>query len=592
MNIIQIPKYNNSVKGKVCVVCGEPAFAHLDGKPYCRKHYMQMKRGGIKERTTRDPNELIDMGACIKIVLYNRLGLKIDDFGIIDDDSLNLIQGKKIGYGKFGDKKYCYININGKPTLLHRYIWESLKGKIPNGKVIDHINGNGLDCRLSNLRLASSLQNSYNLGKGDKYTGVNPYGDRYSARIMHDRKDYNLGIYPTEKEALKARIDAERKYFGDFGPNVSRFDRGLINYSTNNLYYNGQKLSSNAELSAREDARRKVLYSGNILNFPKRNDAMALLYPTYWSNVMVRANMDAVNPPSPDAGFWERLGKGVGNEMAKLALAPRELLKKDDWIKKDQDKFLLGLEGEIGRKLSAEEREHLIKNVLDPEKVDKRFTEHANSKMAWDNTRGAFTVATSAASLPIGLLPGIAAEFTIDTALSVPSDKHGAELNNLGSYLTKEQLAMLTERAKTMSPRLWKKVDLLEIMTPDSEKEKVRKIISDYRENEIKRLRDLEKLDIDNGNYHKKENKDEATGNKPQLTENNKTTNPNTSNSSTNPVPPTSPVPSANPVDTNNDNNYKNVVLPVSLGALALGGYMLYKKNKNKKKKKNPLDEE
>ena len=231
MNIITIPKYNNKIKGKKCVVCGESAFAHLNGLPYCRRHYMQMRRGGIKERTTRDPNELVDLGPSTKIILYNKKGIKINQYGLIDSEDVDLVQGKRIGFGKFGEKEYCYINTSGKPVLLHRFIWTQKNGEIPQDKVVDHINGNGLDCRKGNLRLASAKENSYNLSKSNKYTGVNPYGDRFNARIMHNRIDHNLGTFPTLKEALDARINAERKFFGEFGPNISRIERGLLNYS-------------------------------------------------------------------------------------------------------------------------------------------------------------------------------------------------------------------------------------------------------------------------------------------------------------------------------------------------------------------------
>lgn len=222
MNIITTHKYNNKIKGKKCIVCGEDAFAHIEGLPYCRRHYLQMRRGGIKERTTRDPNELIDLGAATKIVLYNKSGQKLPEYGLIDDEDTKFIQGKRIGFGKFGDKKYCYVNTAEKPKLLHRYIWEQHHGSIPKDMVIDHINGNGLDCRIQNLRLASSLENSYNLTKQNKYTGVNPSGNRFTARIMHNRKDYNLGTFPTLGEALDARLTAEKRFFGNFGPNVSR----------------------------------------------------------------------------------------------------------------------------------------------------------------------------------------------------------------------------------------------------------------------------------------------------------------------------------------------------------------------------------
>lgn len=241
MNIIQVPKYNNSVKNKTCVVCGSEAFAHYNGIPYCRKHYHQIRRGGIKERTNRDANELIDMGNFMKVVLYDRTGAKLQQFGLIDKNDLKFIDGKRIGQSKYGDKNYCYINVNGSPILLHRYIWLKNNGKIPSGMVVDHINGNPMDNRKQNLRLASALENSYNLGKKDKYTGVNKLGEnRYAARIMHDRKDYHLGTFPTLREALDRRLEAEKSYFGKFGPNVSRGGYNeLVNYASYTPYTPG-----------------------------------------------------------------------------------------------------------------------------------------------------------------------------------------------------------------------------------------------------------------------------------------------------------------------------------------------------------------
>lgn len=240
MNILKERKYNNRIGAKTCVICGQPAFSHFNGVPYCRRHYLQMRRGGIKEKTNRDPNELLDMGSFVKIILYNRTGEKIQKTGLIDKADLPLIEGKRIGQALFGGKNYCYINVDGNSILLHRYLWEKHNGKIPKDNVIDHINGDGMDCRLENLRLASALENSYNLSRPNKITGVNPYSkDRYSARIMSNGKDYNLGIYDNIKDAVNARIEAERKYFGAFGPNVSRYERGLLNYAVSTQQSHG-----------------------------------------------------------------------------------------------------------------------------------------------------------------------------------------------------------------------------------------------------------------------------------------------------------------------------------------------------------------
>ena len=46
-----------------------------------------------------------------------------------------------------------------KSMFVHRFVWESWKGIIPNGLHIDHINENIEDNRLSNLQLLTPSQN-------------------------------------------------------------------------------------------------------------------------------------------------------------------------------------------------------------------------------------------------------------------------------------------------------------------------------------------------------------------------------------------------------------------------------------------------
>lgn len=620
MNIIQIPKYNNSLKDKKCVVCGSPAFAHFQGSPYCRKHYMQMKRGGVKDRTTRDPNELIDMGSCIKIVLYNRLGLKIDDFGIIDDDCVKLIQGKKIGYGKFGDKKYCYINIKGKPILLHRYIWEELKGKIPQGKVVDHINGNGLDCRISNLRLASSLENSYNLGKENKYTGVNPYGkDKFSARIMHDRKDYNLGVYPSVQDALKARIEAERKYFGDFGPNVSRFDRGLINYSSLNNFSGGSRYMSKDEIRNGIIKERDLRWSGDYGNMPTKNDLMMLVYPEYYGHVMASANMKKINTKHNDGGFTRFFKDNFVSPIASGMYSLHTSFNKSDYINRDFDRFILSLEGLVGRNLTDEEK-NLLKLRLDPERLDSKFDSLSTQHAIFSPINAAARTAdiVSLKGLAKGAVKGVgkhalkqvskntsenvAKKVTNESklrAIALPATVMGADVfvesltDNVNkglnekaeeTPLSEEHLRALTsDRGVKLEPQLWNSLDVLRIVAP----ELYDKLFPGYVENRVKNIENLRRIDSEREKEEKKEEeKEEKTNidNKNAVPAN-----------STNEIPQNTSTPVNKQVsnETKPVSTFDKVAFPTAMAGLALGGYMLYKKNKEKKeKKKQYIDEE
>jgi hypothetical protein len=97
--------------------------------------------------------------------------------------------------------------------LLHTWIMQP-----PKGKVVDHINGNTLDNRRSNLRIASHSENSHNRISYAKsgYRGIEarPNGKhRASVHIGGERKLFKT--FATRKEAVAARnaVLEEHKIF-------------------------------------------------------------------------------------------------------------------------------------------------------------------------------------------------------------------------------------------------------------------------------------------------------------------------------------------------------------------------------------------
>jgi len=98
-------------------------------------------------------------------------------------------------------------------TLLHREVMERKLGRsILPGMHIDHINGNPLDNRRSNLREVTPLQNQFNKRVQRQtisgYKGV-AYDKRqlkrqWIARIRHNGKQYTIGYYATPEEAAHA----------------------------------------------------------------------------------------------------------------------------------------------------------------------------------------------------------------------------------------------------------------------------------------------------------------------------------------------------------------------------------------------------
>ena len=104
-------------------------------------------------------------------------------------------------------------------TTMHRFIINT-----PKGMETDHINGNGLDNRRSNLRICTRAQNSYNVSMYETNTsgfkGVDyfPYTTifKWRARIMVNGKSKHLGMYETKELAYEAYCEACIKYHGEF----------------------------------------------------------------------------------------------------------------------------------------------------------------------------------------------------------------------------------------------------------------------------------------------------------------------------------------------------------------------------------------
>lgn len=110
---------------------------------------------------------------------------------------------------------YYRVNTGGKFYLAHRIAWFLHYGEWPNGQ-IDHVNGNGLDNRIVNLRCVSGKENIRNCRLSKNNTsgvnGVWVQGGRFVAEIMVNRKKISLGSYKNIDEAKEARRKAEIKY--------------------------------------------------------------------------------------------------------------------------------------------------------------------------------------------------------------------------------------------------------------------------------------------------------------------------------------------------------------------------------------------
>lgn len=137
--------------------------------------------------------------------------------------------GRASKIGKyFGARTSRNSEFNHKMIMLHNFIWEQYNGNIPKNKLIDHIDQNPANCKLSNLRLADATSNARNSPmRSDNTSGVIGVGmnrNRWRSYIALNGKQMSLGSFQDKEDAIKARLRGELKYFGEFAPQRHLFE--------------------------------------------------------------------------------------------------------------------------------------------------------------------------------------------------------------------------------------------------------------------------------------------------------------------------------------------------------------------------------
>lgn len=126
-----------------------------------------------------------------------------------------------------GTKKpdYWVIRFQNSEYQAHRIFWYLHYKEDPAENLVDHIDGNKYNNKISNLRLVNHAQNQMNQtkAKSTNKTGVlgvcwDKAAQRYKAFITVDKKKKHIGHYKTLEEAAVARQLAVEQYFGSFAP--------------------------------------------------------------------------------------------------------------------------------------------------------------------------------------------------------------------------------------------------------------------------------------------------------------------------------------------------------------------------------------
>ena len=115
-------------------------------------------------------------------------------------------------------------------VMLHRFILGCERG---DARLVDHVNGDGLDNRRCNLRLATHSENLFNQRKGSRghsqYKGVFRHHDtvKFQASIGHNGKSRYLGLFEQAEDAARAYDAAAIELHGEFARlNFPRAEQG------------------------------------------------------------------------------------------------------------------------------------------------------------------------------------------------------------------------------------------------------------------------------------------------------------------------------------------------------------------------------
>lgn len=140
------------------------------------------------------------------------------------------VKDKRIPSGKIAGsmngKGYLVVglHVDGKRRtfLIHRLVWYVATGVDPGAKQIDHIDGNPLNNRIENLRLASHAENMRNTklqrNNSSGYKGVTwcKRNNKWVAQIRANNRGLHLGYFPTPELAHMAYCKAAAELHGEF----------------------------------------------------------------------------------------------------------------------------------------------------------------------------------------------------------------------------------------------------------------------------------------------------------------------------------------------------------------------------------------
>lgn len=207
----------------LCLDCGvNPQQSHGDGK--YRPRCAQCQRAAFPPRSRHEPGKSRGGRKCAPrgVVVKGNLAYVTLTKGYtatIDAGDVALVADWNWSAHVVPSGRVCAMRrAQGQTVLMHRAIMAP-----PDDRYVDHINGDALDNRRANLRLATHAENIRNVQRRKKRalpTGVRyaRQGKRFVAEIGYNGRHHYLGTFGSVEEAASARLRAEREFFGEFAP--------------------------------------------------------------------------------------------------------------------------------------------------------------------------------------------------------------------------------------------------------------------------------------------------------------------------------------------------------------------------------------
>lgn len=152
------------------------------------------------------------------------LGKSVSAYALIDKADAVIVMARRWSHLESGTTSYATTSINGRTVCMHRLLMNAARNQL-----VDHRNGNGLDNRRSNLRIATPVENGGNIrvARGSvPFKGVSRMDGKFYAKICHNRKQMAIGFFDTAIEAALAYDETARELKGEFA--CTNADLGLL----------------------------------------------------------------------------------------------------------------------------------------------------------------------------------------------------------------------------------------------------------------------------------------------------------------------------------------------------------------------------